>query len=572
MGCTREEERIGAALGELSEASPCFGPNLDVKSAGVLVALPALLANGLLKSCDRFFKLPPGYYGLHSILLILAFVALLRIKSLEGVRYCDPGELGKVVGLDRIPEIRTLRKKLGIVCGQGDPAGWSRELAGSWLQDDPQAAGTLYVDGHVRVYHGKQTKLPRRYVSREKLCLRGVTDYWINDCQGRPFFAVSQTVNAGFLSVLREQVIPRLLDDVPDQPDSKELKTNPWLFRFSLVFDREGYSPEFFKQMWSKHRIACYTYRKYASEDWPQDEFREQEVTSGRGEISRMLLAERGVYFKSGDIWLREIRRLTASGHQTALVTTDYQNKAGDIAGRMFARWSQENFFKYMMEHYGIDRLVEYGTQEMSDTAQVVNPRYRELESKIKSQAARLSRKRAEYGALLLDEEIEEKKIQAYLRKKAELKEMIESLEQAVAELKTQRKVTAKHLLFSELPEAEQFQSLKKSGKQFLDTVKMIAYRSETALANILRDYVGKKKDEVRTLVRQIFMTDADLEVDEEGKVLRVKIHNMTNPKHHRIAQKLCEVLNETETVFPGTNLRMVYKLVANQIPADQEF
>ena len=90
-----------------------FETNKDLKSAGVLFALPSLLLNGLLKQCGQFFSLPKGYHGLQSLLMILAFVAILRIKSIEGIRYCDDGELGKVVGLDQIPEVRTLRKKIG---------------------------------------------------------------------------------------------------------------------------------------------------------------------------------------------------------------------------------------------------------------------------------------------------------------------------------------------------------------------------------------------------------------------------------------------------------------------------
>lgn len=570
IGCTRQEDRVQAAFGELSEAEPMFEENQDVKSAGVLLALPSLLLNGLLKYSDQVFSLPKGYYGLQSILMILAFVAILRIKSIEGVRYCDTGELGKVVGLDRIPEVRTLREKIGHLSEYGDPKKWGRQLAKSWMEEDPDMAGTLYVDGHVRVYHGKQTKLPKRYVSREKLCLRGVTDYWINDAVGQPFFVVSQTVNSGLLAILKDNIVPRLLEEVPNQPTQEQLTANQYLFRFSLVFDREGYSPEFFKQMW-KERIVCYTYRKYARNKWQEDEFYEKQVVFPNGEVGKIKLAERGVYFKKPKIWLREIRKLTDSGHQTSLVTTDYFNDTTHIAAKMFSRWSQENFFKYMMHHYGIDRLIDYGVEEMDETVKVVNPRHRETESQIRSKNAKLSRKKAEYATLILESNIDEAKVQDYVQKKSELKEFIESLEQEIEELKTQRKDIDKHISFSQLQEGEKFKTLKKSGKQFMDTVKMIAYRAETAMVNILREYIGKK-DEARTLIRQIFMTDADIEPDEEQGTLKVKLHNMTNPRNNQYVQKLCEILNESETIFPGTNLRLIYDMVSNQNPTDQEF
>jgi hypothetical protein len=356
---------------------------------------------------------------------------------------------------------------------------------------------------------------------------------------------------------------------VPQQPTEEELKANLHLYRFGIVFDREGYSPSFFKKMWEK-RIACYTYQKYVREQWPESEFIEQQVHFPHGESVVMKLAERGVYFKQQKLWVRQIRKLTSSFHQTALVTTDYYNDAPVIAGTMFSRWSQENFFKYMMEHYGIDRLIDYQTEKMDDTIMVVNPLYRELERTIRSQNATLSRKRAQYGALVLNKEIEEENVKEYIQNKSELTEEIEILEKGIDALKAQRKNTHKHISFGELEEADKFQNLKKSGKQFIDTIKMIAYRAETAMVNILRHYMFKK-DEARTLVRQIFTTDADIEPDEKQSILKIRIHNMTNPRNNRYVQKLCEALNESETIFPGTYLRLVYDLVSNQNPGDQD-
>jgi pyruvate dehydrogenase complex dehydrogenase (E1) component len=237
----------------------------------------------------------------------------------------------------------------------------------------------------------------------------------------------------------------------------------------------------------------------------------------------------------------------------------------------MVSRWSQENFFKYMMEHYGIDRLIDYQIERMDETIKVVNPVYRELERQIRSKNAKLSQKRAEYGALILEAQIEEDMVKEYVRKKSELIEFIETLETEIEMLKSQREKTKKHISFAELPEAEQFKNLKKGGKQFIDTIKMIAYRAETAMVNILGEYI-LKKDEARALVRQTFLTDADIEPDQGQGILKVKIHNMANFRNNRYVQKLCEVLNESETIFPGTNLRLVYDLVSNQNPADQEF
>lgn len=168
--------------------------------------MPALISNGLFYKSHDYFQLPEGYYGLNSIFIILSFLVLLRVKSLEGVRYLPPGELGKLVGLDRIPEVKTLRGKVDILSNSGNIDRWHNGLSRYWMDSSPALSGYLYVDGHVRVYHGKQTKLPRRYVSRERLCLRGMTDYWVNDALGQPFFVVTTALTSGLISMLNAQI------------------------------------------------------------------------------------------------------------------------------------------------------------------------------------------------------------------------------------------------------------------------------------------------------------------------------------------------------------------------------
>ena len=95
-------------------------------------------------------------------------MALTRLKSVESLRCCAPGEWGKVPGLDRLPEVRTLRERISLLAMDKKPSRWSAELCRQWMQAAAEQAGALYVDGHVRVYHGKLARLPRRYVAREK--------------------------------------------------------------------------------------------------------------------------------------------------------------------------------------------------------------------------------------------------------------------------------------------------------------------------------------------------------------------------------------------------------------------
>lgn len=179
-------------------------------------------------------------------------MALARLKRIEALRYCAPGEWGKLLGLDRIPEAKTLRNKIKILCQDNQAPQWAGELCRDWMGMFPETAGVLYIDGHVRVYNGKQTELPRHHVARQKLCLRATTDYWVNAMDGQPFFMINKAVDPGLLTVLEQEIIPQLERDVPTQPSLYEQEENFLIPRFSLIFDREGYSPDFFARIWKK--------------------------------------------------------------------------------------------------------------------------------------------------------------------------------------------------------------------------------------------------------------------------------------------------------------------------------
>jgi len=564
MACTRPVERVFAALGLLDGAPTEFKSCRGVSFGGVLCGLPALAENGLFKHLEQFFSSLSGYYTTMQVLTLLAYMALCRIKTVEQLQYEPPGELGKLLGLDRIPEVRCLRKKLAAL-STGDAADeWAAQLSRNWLEQTPELAGTLYVDGHVRLYHGSKTKLPKRFVSRQRLCLRATTDYWISDALGQPFFVIERPVDHGLLEVLRSDVVTRLLKDVPNQPTKKELERDPYRCCFVIIFDREGYSPEFFKEMWQSYRIACITYHKYPKEQWAKDEFVNTEVVMPRGEKLTMKLAERGSWIgdRKNGLWLREVRKLTDSGHQTSLISTAYGQLALKDAAGIFSRWSQENFFRYAMKHYGIDLLNEHRTEEISGTNRpVVNPSWRKIDAQRRSLKSKLTQRQAKFAALTLHPERDNKKISKWELNKANLVEEIEHLEHELNEVKQQQTQNPKHLAWDDLPEQERFERLAPSRKNLMDTVKMIAYRAETAMTSIVREQLARH-DDARTLLCDLFRSEADIVPNLEQKTLLVAIHPMTNQRNNRAIEHLLQQLNDADFTYPGTDLTLKYKIL----------
>jgi len=550
--------RVAASIGDLESVAPEFQAVVDVPKGGVLFALPALLAMGLLKYTEQFFKLPKGYYGLDSLILLLAFMALTRLKSIESLRYSPPGEWGKLLGLDRIPEARTLRNKVQLLTQDDQAKGWSAELCRYWMELAPEQAGVLYIDGHVRVYNGQQTQLPKHHVARQKLCLRATTDYWVNAMDGQPFMVINKAVDPGLIKVIENDILPELEERVPKQTERTSAATLPYLHKFTLVFDREGYSPEFIARMKAK-QVAVLTYHKHPGDDWPETEFNEQTLILPTGETTQVKLAERGVCL-SNNLWVREIRKLSERGHQTAVLATDYQADLTVIGARMFARWSQENYFKYMREHYGLDKLADYSVETIAEPTQVVNPAYRDLDGQVRSKQGKLNRLLARFGAMHFEGTLDDEKFAAFLLKKANLQEDIEQQKKDVEALKRTRKETLHHIDVKDLPEDQQFKQLSTQSKHLIDTIKMTAYRAETAMANSLRSSMSHP-DEVRTLLSALYQTEADLLPDLEKQTLTVRLHHLANVMSDKVIEKLCTELNATETRFPRTNLRMVFKV-----------
>jgi transposase len=569
--CTRPDERVLAAFGFLNGASTRFETCRDVSFGGVLCALPALAENGLFRHIDACLQQLHGYYSTLHVIVLLAHMALCRIKAVEQLQYQPPGELGKLLGLDRVPEVRCLRHKLAALSIDDGPEKWAGLLSRDWLEAAPELAGALYVDGHVRLYHGSLTALPKRYVARQRLCLRGTTDYWVNDILGQPFFAVERPIDHGLLEALRSDIVPRLLREVPLQPTAAELEADRYRARFVILFDREGYSPEFFKDMWQAHRIACITYHKYPKDDWPTSEFEEIETTLPGGEQVSLKLAERGTWIgdKKSGLWVREVRKLTTSGHQVSLISSAYGQSAREDSVRLFSRWSQENFFHYMMQHFAIDLLNEYGTEQIPETKRpVVNPRWRELDRRKRSVKSKLTHRQARFAALTLHPESNESAQAKWEKRKAELVEEIEQLEHELTGIDSQLKTTPHHLDWDKLPETEKFQRLAPSRKQLVDTVKMIAYRAETALASIVREKLART-DDARSLLRDLFCSEADLTPDLAKGVLEVQVHPMSNPRSNRAITHLLEHLTAAEFTYPGTNLQLVYSIAGHAEPPD---
>ena len=547
----RTEERALAFSGVLNEAPPRFEPTEAAAGAGVLLALPALLQQGLLEVSDKVYgALDKGFFGLRSTLLVLAFMALLRIKNPEQLAAHAPGELGLLLGLDRAPEVKTLRRKLRELGARGKSSELLAELAQRWTSDDPDAVGVLYLDGHVRPYHGRNGKhtLPKKRVPRIRLSMPATTEFWVNDARANPLLVVTAKGTQGLLATLDNEILPMVRELVGSDQ------------RTTLAFDREGWSPDRFKR-WHAQGFDVLTYRKGARDLWPEHEFEwVEDVIDGR--TVRYRLAERGVQLRPG-FWVREIRRWCTPEHQTAFVATERSSTALALAYCMFSRWRQENFFRYMRLEFSLDHLCTYAIEADDPDRLVPNPNRKHKRAELRALQRQLDNLEREYGQKAIDNpESRRPTIRGFKIAHGKIGKQIRALRAECDRLSQEIRELPAKVPLSEATTDKEVVRLEDERKRVVDAVKMIAYRAETALTELIAPYHARHTDEARAFLKALFQRPADLIPNLAEGTLTVRLHGMANARSSRVLRELCKAVSQTACRYPDTDLRLVFEVL----------
>lgn len=536
----RSVDRVLACLGMIDDAAPVFRPAAGVAGAGVLLSIPALGQSGVLDVAREIYgSIGPAFYGLRTTLITLLLMALLRIKRPEGLKEHSPERLGRLVGLDRAPEVKTLRRKLTRLAALGRGTDFGRALAEQRVRARGHVMGFLYVDGHVRAYHG-QRKIPKTHVARMRLAMPATTDYWVNDAVGEPLFVVSTEANQGLVAVL-----PGILAEARRLVGER---------RVTVVFDRGGWSPQLFAKILDQG-FDLLTYRKGKVRRVAQKLFSLHEATL-EGQSVSYLLADTGTRLRSG-LRLRQVTRLSDDGHQTHIVTSRRDLPAVEIAHRMFERWRQENFFKYLREEYALDALVDYATEPADALREVPNPARAKLDAELKKAKAELAALQSTYGqAALTNQEAVRRTMRGFKIAHSALGRQILAALHKIADLERRRATIPSRIPIQTISHTEVVK-LATERKHITDLLKMVAYQAESDLVRLLEPHYRRAEDEARTLLHSAFATPGDLEVSE-GQ-LRICLEPLSSPHRTLVLANLCRQLNETKTLFPGSRLQLQF-------------
>jgi hypothetical protein len=505
---------------------------------GAALYYPALQALGLLETAAACFRLPGATdFGVRAVRLLLFFLTLFGKTTLEGAKHLWRRDFGPLVGTERAPAVKTLRRKLGDLIKQGQAACFGTLLARRWVEQGVIATAYLYVDGHVKAYAGKR-KLTECWNSQRRMPLPGLLSYFVNDQQGRPLLFLTEEANASLAQVM-PNIVASIRDVVGERP-------------FTVIFDRGGYDGNLFAWLHGEG-IDFITYQR-GEPGLPVKQFQRRECRF-EGRRVRMYLTEDKVKVGYSGPWRRIVVR-TKNGHQTPILTSLADPAAAKIACLIFARWRQENFFKYSREHHGLDQLLGYAWAEADGTRLVPNPERKQVERELKAKRQELAQLQAVVGQMLLDESSGSNRTGRGI--KASLQDTIgqvRALEKEIAKLADYRASLPKRVPVAETgPRVV----LRLEQKAIFDRIKMTAYNAEEWLLGLLVRHYPNPHD-IRALLRSFALLAGEMRTTPTGVVVTLDAPDL--PLHRRALRGLCGDLNKLGAIFPGTEIPVTYEV-----------
>jgi prepilin-type processing-associated H-X9-DG protein len=549
----RSAERVLARFGLIASAPPVFTGCARAPLAGLLLAVPALAGTGLLQTAHTVYGgLPNGFYSLETMLCEGVFRALLGEARAEGAARIDPVALGRVLGLDRAPEVKTIRRKVGLLADAGRAGDWIAAMARRHVEAHPEQAAVCYVDGHVRAYQGTR-RIAKTHVPRLKFPAPATVETWVADAAGDPLLVVMAQPAASLAAELR-RLIPELRDMVGDDR------------RVLVGFDRGGWSATLFADL-DAAGFDTLTWRKGTTADLDEALFAEHTHTDEHGRTHTWRLADTRVELpiadgpRTGQVFgMRQISLFDAAAtRQMHILTTRADLPAAEIRYRMGSRWRQENHYRYARIHFDLDSHDTYRAGQDDPTRMVPNPA-----KKLAYQQVEKARRALYSAETTRDRELLAASTPPPGTTTVLTNTMINTINTDVhtAQATLEAALTAHQALPARLPLAQIH-----PGQQVLDTetklihhaIRIAAFNTAQSLARAIATDTGYTRgdDEAHTLIRTALAGSGDIIPD--GDTLHIRLDPLPAPRHTAAIDELCRLLNDTHTVYPSTGLTLHY-------------
>ena len=559
----RGGERVLARFGLIPSAPPVFTGCARAPLAGLLLGLPALAATGLLETARAVYgELPNGFHSLEAMLCEGVFRALLGEARAEGATRVDPPALGRVLGLDRAPEVKTVRRKIKCLAEAGRAGDWITAMAARHVAARPEQAAVLYVDGHVRAYQGTR-KIAKTHVPRLKFPAPATVETWVADAAGDPLLVVMAEPAASLASELRRLI-----------PDMRALLADDR--RVLVGFDRGGWSPTLFADLHAAG-FDTLTWRKGKIAGVEDSAFVEHTHIDEFGRTHTWALADTQVDLdiiegprKGETFTMRQISLLdTARTRQMHILTTRADLTPAEIRHRMGSRWRQENHYRYARVHFDLDSHDSHRATDDDPTRMVPNPAKKTAHQKVENARRAVRSAQTAADVALLAAHSPQPGTTAVLTNA-----MINTIntDAHAAQHALDAALAAHQAIPARLPLAEV-----NPGQQILDTetklihhaIRIAAHNTAQSLARAIVTDTGYSRaaDEAHTLIRTALAGSGDIIPDTATNTLHIRLDPLPAPRHTAAIAELCDTLNNTNTVYPGTNLTLRYSIKSHPRP-----
>ena len=550
-------DRVAARWQTIECAGPVFTPAARVPLAGLFLALPALEATGLLRCANDVYRLPGGFYGLDTMLVEGVLRALAGEPRAQGATRIDPTDLGRVLGLDRAPEVKTIRRKIAQLAQTGAAGKLQAAIAGHHLsRGDADVAGVgvvLYVDGHVRAYQGTK-RIGKTHLSRLRFPAPATVETWVGGGDGGPVLVVMSEPGASLAGELA-RVLPELRAAVGDDR------------RVLVGFDRGGWSPALFAHM-AAAGFDVLTWRKGTTADLPTEAFTDVTFTGETGRQYTWTLADTIVQVPTDDhggvFPMRQVTRWDTgkpTPRQVHVLTTRTDLDPAQVIYRMGARWRLENYFRYARMHFDLDAHHAYASSDDDAHRLVPNPAKRAAHAGVVAARARHDRAQGRTDAAMLAAHCPAPGTQTILTNTVHdaITADLRAAEAGLAAAQDTHKAIPTRVPLGVLHPGQQV--LDTETKLITHAIGAAAFNTINALARDIRLDTGyaRANHEAHTLARHVLTHSGD--IDPGDGYLTVRLDPMPTARATAAIGELCEHLTATQTRYPGTDLILRYEI-----------
>jgi hypothetical protein len=477
-----------------------------------------------------------GRYGDMAVLGAVTLGFALGAGTVEGMKHLARADAGALVGVAAMPELRTLRPRLGAIADRVDALALQRTFANALVAaGDERAQQVFFVDDHFVAYSGARP-VAKGWNTKRRHAQRGYDNTVVVDLAGRAICFDSGEPSG--LSVTMPPVLDQLRQ--VSGPDARLL----------VGFDRGGAYPKTFTKL------------RDAGIDWVTYRRAPLVAATGATKVSWFNLDGRRHTYRIADETVHladygQARQVSVYEHGKVVfqvLTSDTTATAARLVHLLRCRWRIENAFKYLTAHHGIDSLCDYTMTIGPDTAAVRNPDRTAALAALRAGEAALAAAQRELGQARATATGDTD----YLATIGRLRDKVSSAEDDVTDAKTALKAIPAELPANEINPTATRATPRSERRHLQMVLRLLAYNAETVLARRLNTYLTDP-DEYRAITRHLLHQSGNIHYTPTG--ITVTLDPPNQPRVARALTLLADELNQTTTRMPGDPRHITYQI-----------